>query len=274
MTLPTRYEMYRPTVMVLNDKGGSATVEEIVEGVAAAMELSEADVSALHGAGPRTELDYQLAWVRTELKKAGILTNSERRVWSLTPRGRTAELESTLSILSAAGRSQAHGREQSTPQDVSAEGADDWKERLLELLLSMPPAAFERLAQRVLREKGFIQVTVEGRSGDGGIDGRGVLRLSLIGLTVVFQCKRQRAAVGPEVVRQLRGAVGGRADRGLLLSTSRYTPKAVEEATRTSPAIELLDGDDICDLLRELGLGVSAETVQKIRIDDSFFASV
>jgi restriction system protein len=268
LSIPPRYELYGPTVMVLKEKGGSATVEEIVNGVASAMNLSDTDVAMLHGPGPRTELDYQLAWVRTELKNAGLLTNSERRVWSLTPRGRDTQLESALGSLV----NRATGSEQA--DQLPLEGSEEWKEHVLSLLLSISPASFERLAQRILREKGFIQVTVEGRTGDGGIDGRGVLRLSLVGLTVVFQCKRQRTPVGPDVVRQLRGTVEGRADRGLLLTTSRYTPKAEEEAIRTSPAIELLDGDDVCELLRELRLGVTSEMVERVRVDRGFFESI
>jgi restriction system protein len=269
MSLPPRVEMYGPTIAVLRQSGGSATIDEIVDGVAEMMKLADPDINVPHGAGPRTELDYQLAWVRTELKNAGILSNSERRVWSLTPKGRTLgsgsnDLATELKQINRVA----------TTESLPKTEAEDWKESLLSILLSMPPDAFERLAQRLLREKGFIQVRVEGRTGDGGIDGRGFLRLSLVGLNVVFQCKRQRGPIGPDIVRELRGAVHGRADRGLLITTSRYTPKAQEEATRTAPAIELLDGNDLCDLLKELGLGVALRNIEVVDVDTSFFATI
>ncbi len=74
----------------------------------------------------------------------------------------------------------------------------------------MPPATFERLCQRLLREAGFTKVEVTGQSGDGGIDGKGVLRVNLLSFQVIFQCKRWQGLVGSSVVRDFRwGAWSG-----------------------------------------------------------------
>src|SRR5207244_2458619 len=70
-----------------------------------------------------------------------------------------------------------------------------------------PPPAFERLCQRLLREEGFIKVEVTGHSGDGGIDGIGILRVSMLAFPVFFQCKRYKGSVGAGAVRDFRGAM-------------------------------------------------------------------
>ncbi len=147
-----------------------------------------------------------------------------------------------------------------------------WKDKLLDTLRGLRPDAFERLAQRVLREAGFIKVEVTGRSGDGGIDGIGVLRVNLLSFQVLFQCKRYQASVGAGAIRDFRGAMVGRSDKGLLITTGTFTPDAKREATRDgAPAIDLIDGDQLSDLLRELKLGVRTEMVEKITVEPIFF---
>jgi len=142
----------------------------------------------------------------------------------------------------------------------------------------MSPAAFERLIQRLLRESGFIQVEVTGRSGDGGIDGKGIMRLGgLLSFHVIFQCKRYSGSVGASQVRDFRGAMVGRADKGLMATTGNFTKDAIREATRDgAPAIDLMDGDQLVDKLKELGLGVKTERieVEQITVDPSWFASL
>ena len=145
-------------------------------------------------------------------------------------------------------------------------------------LLEMDPAAFERLAQRLLREAGFIQVEVTGRSGDGGIDGKGIIRVGgLLGFHVIFQCKRYKGSVSASQVRDFRGAMVGRADKGLLITTGNFTKDAVREATRDgAPAIDLIDGDLLLDKLKELGLGVETKMIQveQVAVDRDWFARV
>ncbi|GIX20603.1 MAG: hypothetical protein KatS3mg120_2279 [Erythrobacter sp.] len=141
----------------------------------------------------------------------------------------------------------------------------------------MEPGAFERLAQRILRESGFVKVEVTGKSGDGGIDGTGVLRMNLISFQVLFQCKRYAGSVGASVVRDFRGAMQGRADKGLIITTGTFTPDARKEATRDgAPAIDLIDGDALCELLKDLRLGVMVKEVrsEEITIDPAFFEKI
>lgn len=140
---------------------------------------------------------------------------------------------------------------------------------------AMDPAAFERLAQRLLREAGFVKVEVRGKSGDGGIDGVGVLRVNLVSFQVYFQCKRYKGSVGSNEIRDFRGALEGRADKGLFITTGHFTSQASEEATRDgAKAIDLIDGERLCELLKSNRLGVQTEMVERVTIDAQWFDGV
>lgn len=147
-----------------------------------------------------------------------------------------------------------------------------WQDRVLECLLKMSPAAFERLCQKILKDSGFIKVDVTGRNGDGGIDGIGVLRLNLLSFHVFFQCKRWKGSVGASVIRDFRGAMVGRADKGLVMTTGTFTTDARKEATRDgAPAIDLVDGETLCELLKGLEIGVSIQKVEHVLVEQRVF---
>ena len=159
-------------------------------------------------------------------------------------------------------------------QDSVSDLAEDieWNVELLEVLKKMDPYAFERLSQRVLRESGFVKVQVTGKSADGGIDGIGVLRMNLVSFQVKFQCKRYKGSVSSPVVRDFRGAMTGRADKGLIITTGTFTADAKREAVRDgAPTIDLIDGDALCDLLKNLNLGVETKMIEEISINEGFF---
>jgi restriction system protein len=175
----------------------------------------------------------------------------------------------------AAAAAQAEPIEDDDETEEIEDIALSWKERLLEALLTMEPSAFERLCQRVLRESGFVKVEVTGRGGDGGIDGTGVLRINLLSFQVLFQSKRYRGSVGSSVIRDFRGAMVGRADKGLIITTGTFTAEARKEATRDgAPAIDLVDGDALCDLLKSLRIGVKIEIVESVTVDQSTLLAV
>ena len=138
----------------------------------------------------------------------------------------------------------------------------------------MSPAAFERLTQRLLREAGFREVEVLGKSGDGGLDGVGVYRLSLVSFPIYFQCKRYNGSVPSSSVRDFRGAMAGRGEKGLLVTTGTFTRSARDEASRDgAPPVQLIDGEDLCDLLKEYDLGVTTRTrqIEDIEVDGNWF---
>ena len=147
-----------------------------------------------------------------------------------------------------------------------------WQDQLLDCLLKMKPAAFERLCQRILKDSGFIKVEVTGRNGDGGIDGIGVLRLNLLSFHVLFQCKRWKGSVGASAIRDFRGAMVGRTDKGLVMTTGTFTTDARKEATRDgAPAIDLVDGASLCELLKNLKIGVSIRQVEHVVVEQDVF---
>jgi len=283
LPLPKYHELLWPTLKAVEAVGGSATIQEIAEKVAELQQFSEEQQSVSHGDGPQSEIEYRLAWARTYLKAVGALDNSTRGVWSVTEKGRALRQEDMASI-----PAQVRARLQSRPpirrQTVEPEEnlteattTADWKEGLLDILRQLPPDRFERLAQRLLREAGFISVTVTGRSGDGGIDGIGVYGLSLVSFPIFFQTKRYRGSVGASAVRDFRGAMTGRGDKGLLITTGTFTSDAKQEATREgAPPIDLIDGQQLCELLKRYSLGVSTtpRTVEEIQTDGVFFESI
>ncbi|MEP0983623.1 restriction endonuclease [Leptolyngbya sp. FACHB-17] len=144
------------------------------------------------------------------------------------------------------------------PNDTKARDDSSYRKKLLEMMLSLPSAGLERLCQRLLRESGFEQVTVTGRSGDGGIDGHEILQVnSFVSFKVLFQCKRYSGLVSSSQVRDFRGAMMGRADKGIILTTGTFTPDAQKEAVRDGvPPLELVHGEKLLDMFESLELGL------------------
>ena len=282
LTIPNQFELMWPTLEALKVLGGSGRIEEIVETVVEQQKFSDDQLSERRGPGDRmSRIEYNLAWARTGLKNVNAIENSVRGVWALTDRGRRMTEDEVLTEVKA-WRADYSREYQLKRQGESAGSEDDsgdspsdepeWTERLLDRLNDLSPDGFERLAQRILREAGFRNVEVLGKSGDGGIDGVGVLRISLVSFPVYFQCKKYSQPVGPNAVRDFRGAMAGRGEKGLLITTATFTPSAREEANRDgAPPVELVDGGELCDLLKEYDLGVSTQMVEAVEIDPSFF---
>jgi len=277
--LPRFDAFFNPLLNALKTLGGSGTIEEINSKVAQLVGLSDNQLEIMHDSnrGGRTEFEYRLAWTRTYLRIFGLIENSSRGVWAITAAGRNIQnVDEKEVVKSVREQMRARHSEYSDEQDESLELS--WEDDLLKTLLKMDPSAFERLVQRMLRESGFIQVEVTGRSGDGGVDGRGIMRLGgLLSFHVIFQCKRWQGAVGSSQVRDFRGAMVGRADKGLLITTGTFTQDAIREATRDgAPAIDLIDGDQLLEKLKQLGLGVIVKKVEvkQVAIDHDWFLSI
>jgi restriction system protein len=275
--IPTFDRMMNPLIQALISLGGSGTIEELDNKVIDILGLSDEQLEVMHNPkSGQTEVSYRLAWTRTYLKKYGILENSTRGVWALTKKGQLIDQVNPREVKKFV-RDQARKNrvEDNGSEIIDDETELDWQDELLATLQEMDPAAFERLTQRLLRESGFIQVEVTGRSGDGGIDGKGIMRLGgLLSFNVIFQCKRYSGSVGAGHVRDFRGAMVGRADKALLITTGTFTRDAEREATRDgAPTIDLIDGQLLADKLKELSLGVETKVVQReqVEIDRDWF---
>jgi restriction system protein len=280
--LPTFDRLMNPLLRSLQALGGSGSVEEIYEKVVEIEKLPDDVLSQLHDQekSNQTEVAYRLAWARTYLKKYGLLENSTRGVWALTAKAKETEQVDPQDVVRTVRsldkkESPETDIEPSVPPEVSQE--EKWKQKLHAILTQkLSPAAFERLVQRLLRESGFTQVEVTGRSGDGGIDGRGIARIhGFMSFHVLFQCKRYKGSVPSSEIRDFRGAMVGRADKGLFITTGTFSPAAVKEATRDgAPPIDLVDGNELADKLRDLGLGVGKEMIEIITVDAAWFENV
>lgn len=278
--------MLWPTLQTAIALGGSASIAELDAAVIDRERYSPKQQEVLHGDGPLTEIQYRLGWARTYLKGMGLLTNSKRGVWTVTETGQNAAQEQLAPLFQQfVDASKKKGKKKTgAKQDVSseldqvqAEAEADWKDALLGILLKMSPTAFERLAQRLLRESGFSSTVVTGRAGDGGIDGLGVYQISLLSFPVFFQCKRYSGSVGAAAVRDFRGAMAGRGDKGLLITTGTFTNDARAEAKRDgAPPIDLIDGDRLCDLLKDNAIGVitTQRTVEDVQVEGGYFTSL
>ncbi len=277
-------DLLNPTLTALHQLGGSGTIEEIEEVVAKILNLTDDQVNEIHR-GNRSKLTYRLAWARNYLKNYGLLENSSRGVWALTEKGSKTEKvnkETVKKVVSADYRKQkllkgtiAKGNVEKAIEDEEIQSYS-WQEKVIETLLLISPAAFERLCQRLLRELGFQNVEVTGRSNDGGIDGTGILRLGgVLSFHVIFQAKRYKNSVSPSVVRDFRGAMVGRADKGLIITTATFTREAKREAQRDgAPPIDLIDGNNLAEKLKELRLGLEVELVEKVKIKPEWFKSL
>lgn len=274
--LPKYEDLLWPTLRALDDQGGSASIHELSEHIASAMALSDEILDIPHKDGPQSAIDYRAAWARTHLKYIGAADNTSRGVWTITAVGRGVRSEKELREKFRQFRkksAQERSNRKSVPGDDEEVREDQgWEDALLQIIRRIKPDAFERLCQRILRESGFTKVEVTGRSGDGGIDGAGVLRVNLISFHVRFQCKRYTGSVGAREIRDFRGAMVGRADKGLFITTGRFTKDAEHEAVRDgAPAIDLIGGIELCNLLQDLDLGVSTETVKVMKPKPEFF---
>ena len=271
-------EYFDFVIEALKSLNGSGRNSEILEKIIELAKISDDEASELHDGGPQTEVDYQIAWARTYLKALGYLENSGNSVWSITEKGYSEEIdkESVVSSYRALKAKQgkkytrkkkSKSNENQNIDSVNEQINDDeeqnqWIKELTEKLKLLSPSGFENLCARIFREKGFVKVEVTGKSGDEGIDGIGVMKLSLMSFKVLFQCKRYKDSVGSKEIRDFRGGMIGRADKGIFLTTGRFTKSAIEEASRDgAEPIELIDGLALCDLLKDLRMGIKTKEV-------------
>lgn len=275
---------FGPVLDALRELGGSGAPSEVIERIVENLRVSDAVQNELLDSGnPR--FPNQVAWARYYLAREGLIDSSKRGVWSLTEKGLSTHLtyQQAHEVFRKWVKFFAAARKEKKAEAPSDEGEEqapekteltavNFRDRLAQILFALPPSGFERLCQRLLRESGFVQVVVTGRSGDGGIDGYGTLQVNpLVSFKVLFQCKRLSSAVGSAVIRDFRGAMQGRADKGILLTTGTFSADAKKEAARDGvPPIELVDGQKLQDMFTQLELGL--RPVKTYEIDDSFFA--
>lgn len=279
---PQFVRYFTPVIQALKELGGSGRPSEVKDVISAKLNLSDKELEEPIESGA-SRFSKQVDWARFYLSSAGFIDSSTRGVWSLTDKGRTYALSHSEEIelfkrthkqFVDERKSRARAAE---PKDDELELADeleealDYRAELAKILLTIPAKGFESLCQELLREAGFESVTVTGKRGDEGIDGIGILQVNpLVSFKVLFQCKRYSSAVGPDIVRDFRGAMQGRADKGIILTTSTFTSLAKQEAVRDGvPAIELVDIEKLLEMCERLEFGLRPK--QTYEIDHDFF---
>lgn len=285
---PTQIELIEPVFIALRSLGGSANISEIRDKVIEMLQLSDEIVDEPHkgSASQQTELEYQLAWARTRLKAFGAITNSQRGVWMITPKFSGNDTVSKTDVVEfiknqrLASKNPAEAKALAEDDDPTndnveiPEELEPWRTELAETLHSMDPYAFERLSMLLLRECGFSQVSVTKKSGDGGIDGTGKLRINgIFSFNVAFQCKRFVGSVSAGDIRDFRGSLTTDIEKGVFITTGTFTKAAREEASNAGKQqIDLIDGEEFINKLIEYRLGVREKTIYEV--DKSFFEKV
>lgn len=272
----TRYII--PLMQALREMGGSASSSEATDAVIERENVSEIELEKTNKNG-QSKVRNQIAWARMYLVYSGYLDSSVRGVWRLTEKGlledlsqlSPADLFKSVHLSFKSDKSSAPPCKSVNEVEFEEKIFESEETQILPTLKKLSPEGFERLCQRLLREHGFQNVKVTGRSGDGGIDGEGILEINpLLSFKVIFQCKRYQGSVGAGMIRDFRGAMIGRADKGIFLTTGTFTMDAKKEAVRDGAnPIELVDGEKLVRMFEQLELGVKPRVIYEL--DPEFF---
>lgn len=281
-TIVPNYDIFiEPVFSALKQLGGSGTNQEINDKATTLLGLTEDVLNVSHKNGNQSEADYRLAWARTYLRMFGAIENSSRGVWSITADFSDKSCVNKTEVVKMVKR--LNKSENYTKPEDDNQTNDNiefpyenkpWKEKLENILLNMNPYAFERLAQRLLRECGFIQVEVTKKSGDGGIDGFGKMKINgVFSYNVAFQCKRYSGAVPPKEIRDFRGSLPNSIEKAVFITTGTFSKAAKEDSCDPSKTqIDLIDGEQLIDMLAKLELGV--KSVQSYEVIEEFFNKI
>lgn len=274
---PEFLKYIKPVLTTLQSNGGAGNSSNVIEQVIETLGISDEDFEQTTSNG-QSRIRNQIQWARFYLFKAGLIDNSQRGIWRLTNEG----LEKILTddgvyalfkgVQESVKKSSAEIPKKSELEfeDKSTED-EEHSVGLLNLIQNLPAVGFEKLCKRLLTEIGINDITITGGAGDQGIDGKGLVKLNdVVSLNIVFQCKRYKETVSPHHVRDFRGAMQGRGEKGLIITTGRFTKEAKNEANRDGVTpIELIDGDRLVDLFEKHHLGLKPVTV--FEIDYEFF---
>jgi restriction system protein len=274
---PKFLRFFLPIIESLKSLGGSGSSSEVIDLAIDKLNISEKEQQETIKNG-ESKVRNQAQWARLYLVKGGYISSSQRGVWSLTKKANEKPLsdEIAMEIIREQRKlyriSKKNKKKSRNPIEDNVDQPDVLiGEDLLSVLMNLPPEGFERICQRLLREAGFQEVKVTGRSGDGGIDGYGNLEVNpFVSFNVLFQSKRYKGSVTTSQVRDFRGAMQGRADKGIIITTGSFTSDAKKEAKRDgAPPIELVDGEKLVEMFEKLNLGVIPKTVYEV--DEEFF---
>lgn len=269
-----------PIFNILKANGGAGNSSSVIDQVVDDLGITEGDLAETTSNG-QSRIRNQIQWARFYLFKAGLIDNSQRGIWRLTKEGLDTNLNEAdvYKLFKSVQDKQSKTKDEKTDPKYKSDIDDTTTEdeehsaELLNLIKNLTPSGFEKLCKRLLTEIGIHDIVITGGAGDQGIDGVGLVKLNdVVSLNIVFQCKRYKDTVSPHHVRDFRGAMQGRGEKGLIISTGRFTKEAKNEANRDGVTpIELIDGERLVELFEKHELGLKPITVYEI--DNDFFKS-
>ncbi|MEP7279950.1 MAG: restriction endonuclease [Bacteroidota bacterium] len=274
---PEFLKYINPVLKTLQANGGAGNSSNVIEQIIEELGITEKELEVATTNG-QSRVRNQIQWARFYLFKAGLIDNAQRGIWRLTNEGLEKQLtEDNVYSLFKGVQESVKKSPTTQPKKVELtyeETATEDEEHsigLLSLIQKLSATGFEKLCKRLLTEIGIIDIVITGGSGDQGIDGKGIVKLNdVVSLNIVFQCKRYKEIVSPHHVRDFRGAMQGRGEKGLIITTGRFTKDAKKEASRDGVTpIELIDSDRLVELFEKYRLGLKPVTI--FEMDHEFF---
>lgn len=274
--VPTTPDLIWPTIKALRALGGSASIHEIVEEIISSEHLPSEVLSIMHGDGPQSEVAYRALWARTWLRKAGAIENVSRGEWKLTEVGMSLPDEGNAKRLIKESRKTQQGRPRvPATKKIRLLSEDNWKRDLLNAIRKMNTESFSRFFKHILLESGFTSVELIEQVDDQYIEAIGILNLSISSFRARFRCKRSLSPIESYEIRDLRTDTAGTADKAIFVTIGEFTPDAEREASRgLDPSIELIDASKFCDLVKDLGLGLSTRQVEVVEFHPEYFDGI
>lgn len=266
---------FGPLLDALRQLGGSGRPKEVSAKIAENLMLTEEMLEETLKSGA-LKFHNQVAWARQYLVWEGLLDSSKYGIWALTQKGTQTSLTEAQAhdIFIKWVNIHQKARKNKTEEEIVEEQEESapetfetsYKPDLLEILQKLAPDGFEQICSRLLRESGFENVAVTGRSHDGGIDGYGTLEINpFVSFKVLFQCKRYKGTVSRAQVGDFRNAMIGRAEKGIIMTTGSFSSDAVKEAHRDgAPKIELVDGEKLVEMFKNVELGMKPRVVYEV----------
>jgi restriction system protein len=279
MNGPEFLRYINPVLTVLQANGGAGESSDVIEQVIEKLGISESELEETTANG-QSRVKNQIQWARFYLFKAGLIDKGQRGIWRLTNEGLERQLDDKdvyeifKGVQDSVKKTRKEKKEKKEPIFENLPTEDEvHTAELINIIQGLSPSGFEKLCKRLLTEIGINEIMITGGSGDQGIDGRGIVRINdVVSLNIVFQCKRYKETVSPHHVRDFRGAMQGRGEKGLIITTGRFTKEAKNEANRDGVTpIELIDGDRLVELFEKYQLGLKPVTI--FEIDREFFKS-
>lgn len=303
MTIPDFQTLMRPVLASLGD-GETRRSRDVKDAMADEFDLTDTERAEMLPSGRQRTIDNRVGWTLTYLSQAGLVSRPRRGQVEISDEGRDAlvtyptridmkSLEAYPAYLAFKDRTRSQSTasvaavdepSEATPQDLIEQAVSTnlaaVEGEVLQSALSTSPTGFEELVIRLLERMGYGKAgSVErtSASGDAGVDG--IISQDPLGLDRIYvQAKRyaeDRPIDRPRIHEFAGALLGKQGDRGVFITTSRFTTGATQEAERINARIELIDGARLAKLLVQYGVGVQLEqTVTLFRLDEDFFESL